>query len=485
MQSSQQPAARVGSQEPRVRIEPKAEWTEGDNAIAMVSKYCFKPFPWQEELLRCWLSRDASGRFAVATAGLSVPRQNGKNGALEGMEFYLLCMVPNTHILHTAHQVKTEHKSFLRLKRYFERGPKEIARLVEKVSNVRGEEGITLANGNTIEYAARSKNGARGFDNITLLVYDEAQALTPEHVEALVATLAASKSERMVIYMGTPPAEDVDGHVFRDVRRRALTNPSPRTAWHEWGVAEVGDIEDRDRWYEANPSMGLTLSEEWTEDTELSSMTQEGFARERLGWWDDSADEDDYCVDRDRWAAALCKDPPKDGIVCFGVKFATNGRAATIAACIRPDDGGPLHVEVAAHATNGGDADWAFGKLAPKFYDTAQVIVDGKAHSEDLAQLMRDAKAPKKLLVQPNASEVADACAMFAGTVQSGRVTHFGQSDLTLSATGCTKRPIGKAGGWGFDGGGKIDETYAEAAALACYAARKTKRDPRRKARVL
>ena len=484
MQSSQQPAARVGSQEPRVRIEPKAEWTEGDNAIAMVSKYCFKPFPWQETLLRCWLSRDASGRFAVAAAGLSVPRQNGKNGAIEALEFYLLCMVPDTHILHTAHQVKTEHKSFLRLKRYFERGPKAIARLVEKVSNVRGEEGITLANGNTIEYAARSKNGARGFDNITLLVYDEAQALTPEHVEALVATLAASKSERMVIYMGTPPAEDVDGHVFRDVRRRALTNPSPRTAWHEWGVAEVGDIEDRDRWYEANPSMGLTLSEEWTEDTELSSMTQEGFARERLGWWDETADQDDYCVDSRKWAEAVRKDPPTDGVVAYAVKFGTNGRRATVAACIRPDGGGPLHVEMVEHTSDRGTAEWAFGLLSGAFGKAAQVVVDGKAHSEDFAQLTRDARLPRKLLWQPSSTDVADACAMFAGAVEAGRLTHYGQSSLTLGVTGCTKRPIGKNGGWGFDGGGKLDETVPEAAALAYWAARTTKRDPRRRSSV-
>ena len=57
-------------------------------------------------VLDCWLGRDASGRYTVTSAGLAVPRQNGKNVCLEGREFFGM-VINGEKILHTAHQVRT------------------------------------------------------------------------------------------------------------------------------------------------------------------------------------------------------------------------------------------------------------------------------------------------------------------------------------------------------------------------------------------
>lgn len=475
------PAVRGGSQEPRVRIEPPRSWTEGDDAADLLAEYGFALDPWQRSVLDCWLGRDASGRFTVTTAGLSVPRQNGKNGCIEALEFYMLVMVPGTHILHTAHQVKTAKKAFRRLCSMLEdRRHPEIAALVANVRRTNGEEQIEMVDGSTIEYSARTRGSARGFDGITLVVYDEAQELQEEHVEALMATMAASKTDRQLVYLGTPPGPGCVGTVFANVRKASIKSPGPRTAWHEWGVEEIGDVWDRDRWYASNPALGIRLTEEFTEE-ECRTMTPDGFARERLGWWAPDAADADRCVDAAKWDEALTKDPPTAGVACFAVKYSPDGRRGAVAACLKADEG-PYHVELVAR-TDRADARWAYDVIRDALPTAGMVAVDGRAHAEDLKTMLRDARVPRRVTAYPGPGEVADACSMLSSAVDTGRVTHYGQRSLTESVTGCIRRRIGREG-WGFDGRGQYDETYAEAAALAYWAARKCTRDPRRKAKI-
>ena len=95
---------RSASQHPRARVVPPgAVDTDGEDAADLCAHYWFEPDPWQRDLLRDWLARDENGKLLVLTAGLSCPRQNGKNAAIEALEFYLLLTDPDCHILHTAH----------------------------------------------------------------------------------------------------------------------------------------------------------------------------------------------------------------------------------------------------------------------------------------------------------------------------------------------------------------------------------------------
>lgn len=141
-------------------------------------------------------------------------------------------------ILHTAHQVRTAKKSFNRLARMFtdKRHP-EVLELVKNIRYTNGEECIELLNGGSIEFSARSRQAARGFDGISLVVYDEAQELTDDQVEAIMATLAASATgTRQLIYTGTPPYPGCPGDVFRRRRTACLDAPGAHDAWHEWSV---------------------------------------------------------------------------------------------------------------------------------------------------------------------------------------------------------------------------------------------------------
>ena len=97
--------------------------------------------------------------------------------------------------LHTAHEVKTARKAFLRLAGFFESARQwpELAALVSEVRRTNGQEAIVLTNGGSVEFIARSKGSGRGF-TVDDLVCDEAQELGTEAYAALKPTISAAPS---------------------------------------------------------------------------------------------------------------------------------------------------------------------------------------------------------------------------------------------------------------------------------------------------
>ena len=174
---------RIGAQEPRIRVENgSVAYTDGPDAAILISLSKIELFPWQKTVVDAWCSRDENDRPSYTTCGLSVSRQNGKNLIIEAFEIYKLA-VDGAHILHTAHRVRTAKESFTRLVNHFnERVNPELAAMVEKIRYTNGEESITLKNGGRIEFSARSRAGTRGFADIQVVVFDEAQDLEDEQL---------------------------------------------------------------------------------------------------------------------------------------------------------------------------------------------------------------------------------------------------------------------------------------------------------------
>lgn len=487
----------MGSQEPRIRVEPDGvAWTDGPDAAALCARYWFDPDPWQRGLLDCWLGRDEDGVLRVISAGVACPRQNGKNGAIEALELYLLVTDPNTHILHTAHSTKTAQKAFERMCRVFNNKSKRsraIHRLVEKGSGgkiryTNGEQAIYLSNGASIEYATRTGSAGRGFDAITLLVYDECQQLTDDQVQAIMSTLAASRGDRLIIYAGTPPNENAPGEVFERRRRAAIETPNGRTSWHEWSVAELpqetGDFGDLlDLVYETNPAMGLRLDEDFTAQ-EFVDMDFVGFCRERLGWWQEAAVQDP-AIDPSAWARCAIGNPThatKRVKRAIGIKFSPDGTHVAVSNCVETRGRLP-HVELAMHAnitaTGVEPLAEALWRLRGK---VAYVLIDGMSNADALMGALEALSYPRQGYARTSPRDAIAAATTLVNAVREGSVTHFDQEALNESVRGATKRHIGAYGGYGFGG---VDPEPVESAAYALYALRQTKRNPTRRMRLL
>lgn len=473
-----------GSQEPRIRIEPQRLSTDGEDAAVLMSAYGCDLDDWQQLVTDCWLGKDESGKYNITSAGLAVPRQNGKNVCLEAREFYGL-VINGEKILHTAHQVRTSKKSFRRLAAMFtdKRHP-EVTDIVKNIRYTNGEECIELDNGGVIEFSARSRQAARGFDGISLVVYDEAQELTDDQVEAIMATLSASATgTRQIIYTGTPPYPGCPGEVFRRRRKICLDDPGKHDCWHEWSVAaesvEKINAEDTSLWYMTNPALGIRLSEDFTAE-EFRSMSKDGFARERLGWWSPVLEQvNDYAVNHDNWKLCMSEELKPEGKTAFGVKFSPDGSIVCLAGAV-VDEFGITRISVIEQKSTGQGTQWLADWLNSRYKTASCVVIDGRNGVDVLTEKIADVWKMKSSVIRPSVKDVVAAVSMLTEAVNEKKLTWYSkQETLNDSAITSVKRPLG--GGWGFGGD---NSTPIEACSLALWGVKTSKRNPAKKMRI-
>jgi hypothetical protein len=484
-------ARKYGNQKPRIEYAPSYAYTDGKDASELVKAYGYELDPWQKTIINSWLGRDKSDRFTATSCGLSVPRQNGKNALLEVRELYGLVTM-GEKILHTAHEVKTARKAFMRLASFFsnERQYPELANMVEAIRKTNGQESIELHNGGSVEFSSRSNGANRGY-TVDSVIFDEAQELTEEQLNALLPTLAAAPSgNRQFIYTGTPPTGETRGDAFRRVRQSAIDETSKRVSWFEWSAERIPpkDVSLDELValaFEHNPAMGYRLTPDFTRQ-EAIQMSLDGFARERLGWW--SSTSTSKAISEAMWNKTFIEpeNAPQNGLKTFGVKFSADGSFVSLAGCRCETDGIP-HVELIIHEPlhTGINDVIAFLTEEKRIDDTAGIAIDGKAGFGTLLNAL-SSEYYREVLMIPSTKGCIDASSMFEQALYDEQVTHTNgengeQNELTNSALTAIKRPMGRTtdGGWIYGG---EDSTPIEAVALALWANKTTKIDPTRKA---
>lgn len=395
-----------GVQTPRVHLAPKAAWSEVDDAAFLASSYGLTPDPWQEFVLADWLARDSAGRWASGRCGLAVPRQNGKNGALEIRELFGMVML-GEKFLHTAHEVKTARKAFRRLKYFFgEKAEDPSARFpelnarVSEVRNTNGQEAIILKSGASVEFVARSRGSGRGF-TVDVLVLDEAQELTDEQYEALKPTISSAPlGNPQEILTGTPPSAYELGVVFARMRAAGVEGKAKRMSWSEWSVpgGDV-DIYDPQVWAMANPALGIRLLRSVVEDELPPAMSVDGFCRERLGRWLDELTAGTGPFPPGSWNAGIDSGSsiPDDEPVVFGLDVTIDRSMTYIAVAGKRADGLP-HVEVVAQRSG---TDWARGWFAERASPEHPLSVVVQARGAAASSLIDELSAVEGLTVVP------------------------------------------------------------------------------------
>lgn len=431
----------------------------------------FRFLDWQKIVVSSWLGVDAYGRWAAKSCGEHVPRQNGKTLGTTEPRMNWGAFALNELVLYTSHLQKTSTETFEDMAAFFDQ--RKFRKYIKAIRTALGRESIEFKAGGKIKFLARTRNGGRG-QHADLLVFDEDQELTDEQQASFMPCLSAS-SNPQILYTGTPPDENAPGTVARRIRDRALSG-AEGIAYAEWSVREIGDIHDRDRWYEANPSLGLLILES-TIETEAIDMAPDKFARERLGWWSPAEATVEHVIDAEAWALCETDDPPTDGIMCAGVKFGSD--RTTLSACIRPKDGAP-YVEWVDTRPLADGIGWCAEWLDARCSKIAVVAIDG-GNAAALTTRLSDIGFPRKAVEVARPSDMAKAVSMLTNAVNERDLAHYGQDELTDSATKCAKRRIGQDG-VGFADASGADSTLIEACALALWQAKTTKRRPGRKA---
>lgn len=473
---------RRGRQTPTFERVGICDHSDGPDAVALFEGYGVRFIPAQEYEMELYLAKNELGECEAITIGLSRPRQNGKSFAAR---YYALwcAFVEGRSVLYSAHNGSTTRKMFKFMCDFIE-AHEDFRRKLKPggqgIYKAQGSEGIYLADGTVIEFSTRTNSGARG-GTYDVIIVDEAQELTDEQRDAMMPTTIASDSgDPQMIYIGTPPNTKCPGTVFRDLHDRAHADELGDAWWLEWAATEVGDPQDVDRWYECNPMMGYRIKERSMKNA-ADTTASDSFAREYLGWWDASTAAVQHVLSTEDWGACRTDDPPADGLVAVGVKFAPDGSRVALAVCLNPDEGKP-YVEVVKSASTSRGTRWVAEWLDARRDRVASVAIDGK-RGESTVQALADAKFPKRAVHVPGSADVAKACSMLVEAVQSRAIEHYGQPDLDAAATTCAKRRIGQDG-FGFEDTETGDATLVEACALAYREAMTTKRRPGRKLRV-
>lgn len=466
------PASSSSSPAPTLRLVPRSTDRKlGPLAVALAAGYGLIADDWQADIVECSLRRRKSGRYAAATVGNAVPRQNGKNGWLEIRELFGM-VVLGEKFLHTAHEVKTARKAFRRILSFFEneREFPELAALVSEIRKTNGQEAILLTNGGSIEFIARSSGSGRGF-TVDVLVCDEAQDLTDDELAALLPTISAAPVKNpQVLILGTPPdpekAHLEKGEVFRRVRSDAIAKADANLLFVDFGVKDgpLPDVDDQRLWHRHNPALGGRLHiNEVKRERQL--MSAEKFARERLGWWGDPKQAAGGIFGAGRWASCgMDKKTVPPPVAAIGLGVSLDEEWGSIAACGFWPDGRP---NLGAVDRREG-TDWLVTE-AKRMQDKYEipVVIDEKCPDRALIRALEDEGVS---LTVVTFEENVEACSETRNRVKTRQVTHTNTADLNDAVS---------AAAWRYSGDRRVigrkqsggDHSMFEAAVMALHGA--------------
>lgn len=471
--TSSQRATLLGSQEPSARVTPQYTTTDGPDAERIIRAGGLRLDPWQSEVLADWMAMTPAQKWACRNCGGSVPRQNGKTALLQvragsGMLLYV------EQVIYTAHLQKTATETFEELATLFD-SPK-LKRYVKDIKTALGREQIILKNGARIKFLARTRNGGRG-QHGDLLIFDEAQELDDNAQGSFIPAISASLNPQ-VIYVGTPPGPDAPGTVFRGIRDKALGGETKTTAWFEFSVDKIGDVTDQNRWAKTNPALGrrILLS---TIESEVEQMAPDTFARERLGWWMPVVKAADAALAPDVWDACRSDKLKPDGKTAYGVKFSVDGSEVSLCGAVIPKEG-PARISLIERRPTGAGTQWLADWLNERYGKASCVVIDGRNGVDVLVDKISGTWRAKGSVIRPRVRDIVAAVGELTNSLGEQTVTWYSKQEaLRESALSATKRPIG--GGWGFGGD---NSTPIEAAALALWGAKTSKRDPTRRMKI-
>jgi hypothetical protein len=145
-----------------------------------------------------------------------------------------------------------------------------------------GDEEIQFHNGSRILFGARERGFGRGFDDVDVEVFDEAQILTENAIDDMVpATNTAANP--LLIFMGTPPKPSDPSEVFTTKRTTALSGDDEDTAYIEFSAERGCDPIGPQAVGQGKPERRSGRTPESAMLRMIKNLSVDSFVREGLG----------------------------------------------------------------------------------------------------------------------------------------------------------------------------------------------------------
>ena len=455
----------TGRQTPHHLSEFEGDDEHGRKAVTLAGRVARDAMPWQIATLFAILRMGADGFWTHPDACLIIPRQNGKTLVVILRCLYGLFML-NERIIYSAQRWPTAEDAFKRLDAIIKATP-SLNRLVVKRQLSQGKGYIELSTGARILFCTRSNDSGRGFDEVDLIVYDEAYNLTEGETAALGFTQMAAKNPQTIYTSSAVNVEQhINGYVLAGIRRTGLAH-GEGMYFAEYMAPEEMDRLDPATWAYANPSHGVIQTDAKIRKLMRGMNTAAGrrsFDVEALGRgiWPKDEDDVEAVISSEVWQPMTNVSPTLVGPIALALDMTPDRKNLAIAASQRTDEG-RIHLEVGYYDGPTPGAARYVATLIGKWNPCA-VVVDKASPAmtvvADLYKLGFEAETT-------GVAEMATACGGFYDDAVAQLLDHTGDPLLADALAGAQKRELAGGGAWAWNRKGSNPIAPLVAATLA------------------
>lgn len=444
-----QPESTIGGvQTPRIHTKLNDLPTKGNEMIEFASEIGLELMEWQKFVCIHGHKVRPDGRWANPELGLIMARQQGKSTLM------MLRILTGLYVwgeglqLASAHRLTTSLETFRQIVNHIESNDK-LASEIKKIRWQHGAEEIELK-GNRRFVVKASNNAARGLSKPETIHLDELREYKDEEAwSSMRYSMMAAKNPQVWIYSS---AGDQHSLILNKLRERALSaiaGSDDPIGWFEWSAEPDAPIllpSGEINWQafaQANPSLNVTIHPD-----NLKAVINDPpdiVRTEVLAQWVDTINS---AIDAQKWESCRIEPIPlsTDKPIWFGLDLSPDRKFAALVAAQRIE-GEQFYVTLLHTWSN----DFSLNDLAiandiapyARKYNVETIAYSART-AQAVASRLAHAGFP---LTNMDGAIYSESCDRWLGAINSHRLKHGGQEELTQQTLSAAKLRYGD-GAW-------------------------------------
>jgi len=458
-----------GVQTPRIYSKLNDLPSKGQEMIDFATELGINLMEWQKFVCIHGHKVRPDGRWAHSELGLIMARQQGKSTLMMLRILTGMFVWGEGLQLASAHRLTTSLETFRQIVALIETHAK-LEKEVKKIRWQHGAEEIELF-GNRRFVVKAANNAARGLSKPETIHLDELREYKDEDAwSSMRYSMMAAKNPQVWIYSS---AGDQHSVILNKLRERALASATTNDpiGWFEWSAEPDAPIllpSGEMNWpafAQANPSLGITIHPD-----NLKAVINDPpdiVRTEVLAQWVDTINS---AIDAQKWG--LCQTDPipldLEKETWFGLDLSPDRKFGALVATQKLP--GEKFNLVLLHTWSN---DYSINDLAVA-NDIAPYVrkynVQTVAYSKRTAQAVASRLVPAGIpITDMDGAIYAESCDRWLGAINSHRLQHGGQDELTQQTLSAAKLPYGD-GSWIIGRrASRVAVCAAVASALATY----------------